>query len=456
MKSKVNKNFFLCFVIYISILLTLTSTWTNNILHIPAFVNKVNTILMYIPFALVIVVKLIQDVKEKRNIRGMPIECIYYLFALYYAVITGYRFLTGMEVKENLYYSIIFFGTIAFYLLLRSKKIRVSKSDLVANLLWVDLFLVLYRLCYCLIGTHFFQYPPININITSGAVALLTPFVGNWLINEGASKRDRILCWTALCGNLVVILTTGARAIFYLVVTVVVAILVFNLNNRKGILRAMASLLLGCLVVLILVLGDVGDVRYSIYRQTGLSLETMDFFGSNRHEPDGSTEPIVTEPIVTEPISTDDSEDALKHEAEEQASRSDYMRKYLIQCGIDQIKMNPLVGTGDVMYEYQLGNYRTIQSSHNFVIEVLVCYGTIGLVMIAVLFIALVIDTKLFVKSTRGARKHKEVLALTILFYFAFGFVQPVVFDVLICPLFVVIVAACREVLLEENIEGHE
>lgn len=434
-----NKAFFLFFMVYISMLSTMTSTWVNRVLQWPILINQILTVFIYLPFVLMIIVKLVGDLKEYRSIIKRPIECIYYLFAFYYAIITGYRLLNGMEVKENLYYSIIFFGAIALYLLIRSKKIKISQSELVTNLLWVDIFFVLYRLIYCLVGVHFIENPPVNINLTSGAVAILTPFVANWLINECSTKRDKALGWLILCSNIVVVLTTGARAIFYLVVVIVGVSFLCNLNNRKGLLRAVSAVLVGCLVVAFLAMANVGEVRYSIYRQTGLTISAVNILDSSAENPSDSTE---------------NSVDPQKQLAEEQFSRSDYMRKDLLQRGIEQVKLNPLLGTGDVAYECQIGDYKAIQSSHNFLIEAIICYGCIGLVIIAGLFITLIVDTKLFRRETRTKCKSKIVLILTVLFYFAFGFVQPTVFNYIICPLFVLIVAVCRKSLLELSVES--
>ena len=447
MKRSIDKKFFLHFMVYMSILMSVTSTWVTNVLHTPLLINQVFTAMIYLPFALLIFIKLVKDAKECRSILKKPIECIYYLFALYYTMLTGYRLLNGMEIKENLYYSVVFFGAIAFYLLIRSKKNKIPKSDFVANLVLADIFFLFYRLIYCLVGVHFIERPPVNVNITSGVVAMLTPFVGNWLINECSSKREKVLYWLVLCGNIVTVLTTGARAIFYLLIAIIGLLFVCSLNNKKGFLRVASSVLAGCLIITILAMTNTGNVRYSIYRQTGLTINAANIFDSKVEKPSSSTE--------NPSGSTEKPVDPQKELAEEKKYHSDSMRKALVQLGIDQIKLNPMFGTGDVTYEYQLGDYKAVQSSHNFLIETLICYGAVGLLIIAALFIALVVDTKLFARSIWVAWKQKVVLVLTILFYFAFGFVQPIVFSPIICPLFVFSVAMCRETVLEEYVENN-
>ena len=71
--------------------------------------------------------------------------------------------------------------------------------------------------------------------------------------------------------------------------------------------------------------------------------------------------------------------------------------------------------------------------------------------IIVSLFLAIICETKLFAKNNRGAWKQKLVLVQTIIFYFALGLVQPTVFDSIMCPLFVMAVAVCREQLHEQS-----
>jgi len=444
--KKVRENAFIIIFAYLALFQSLTSTWAVQVLHISQSLSRVFTLLVYAPFFVAICAKLVLDLYKLKKAFSKVSNWIYYIFALYYLGLSAYRFLNGMEVKENLYFSIVFFGAAAVFMLIRDGWIFMTRKQLNRNLLWIAAFFELYRLAYVLIGAQIFAKSPINVNLTSGIVALLLPFVGNMLIDRSLDKKKSWLPWLVFCGGLVVIATTGARALFALTAANVAVLLVVALIRRRGLLRLVTAAVLGCAIVVSLAVANVGQVRYALYRQTGAELSFIS--GSIATNPTTQPTEETTPEAPTEPSDQEENEDQLK--AQNQIGASDYMRKRLVQHGIKQIKENPLFGNGDVLYQYRLSNnYAPMQSSHNFIIEAMVCYGAIGFGMMAALFVALLIEAKLFERSALRRWNYKVTMLLTIGFYFAFGFVQPTVFDVFICPLFVLIVAACRKALGE-------
>lgn len=454
--KKVRENAFFIIFAYFALFQSLTSTWAVQALNIPQSLSRAFTMLVYLPFLVAICNKLVQDVLNIKRTFSAVSNWIYYSFVLYYLGLCVYRFANGMEVKENLYYSIVFFGAIAVYMLLRDGKIFMTRKQLDKNLLWIAAFFELYRLAYVLIGAQIFAKSPININLTSGIVALLLPFVANMLIDRSRDKKEFWLPWMVFCGGLVVIATTGARALFALTAVNVAVMLVVALIRRRGVLRIVMAAVLGCAIVVSLAVANVGQVRYALYRQTGVDLSAVSGSFETKPsttakpttEPEGTKAPVTATDPTNAPEAQPTDKDQLK--AQNQIDASDYMRKKLVQHGIEQIKENPLFGNGDVLYRYRLkGNYAPMQSSHNFIIEAVVCYGAIGLVMIAALFITLLVEAKLFERSALRRWNYKVTMLLTIGFYFALGFVQPTVFDVFICPLFVLTVAACSKALRE-------
>lgn len=461
MRSKHKNAMFLLFV-YFSIFQTLNSSWVTSVLHIPSAVSKVVTVLVYLPFALAVGYKALGDFKQIKTAFSNVSNWIYYALGAYYAAVTVWRLTTGREVQENLYFSIIFFGAVAIFMLLRDGKIKVSKQDLEKNLLYIAAFFILYRLAYVLIGCYFFEKSPINVNLTTGIVAFLLPFVANML--TCTDKKKSVFHWLVLCAGLAVVATSGSRALFALTGATMAVMLAVLLLKRKGVLRFVTAMAVGCAIVVTLMLANVGQVRYAVYRQTGVDFEAIINSFETRppqlptEAPTGAptdaptqapTEPseapteAPTEMPTATPVGVSPEQD--KTAAQEQIEASNWMRKRLTQRGIYEIEKNVLFGTGNVLYNYQLGpDYVVVQSSHNFVIEGLICFGAIGFAMIAALFIALLIEAKLFTKMARKHWNHTAVLVLSIGFYFAFGFVQPTVFDVFFCPLFLLLITAFR------------
>ena len=441
--KQIRKNQFLILFIYLAVFLTLSSTWLNEVIPFSDIYLKIFTVLVYMPFVAAIIWKLWADLKDIRKTVKSFINCIYYLFAVYYMIVTVYRFVNGMEVKENLYYSLIFFGAIAFYLMLCAGTIKLSKRELANNLLLISAFFILYRLMYCLFGARFFGNQPININLTSGVTALLLPYIGSLLADNKQSNCKKLLIWAVFCGSGIVVASTGARAIFILTVFNITILIATHLLDKPAVTRIISGALAGCFVVVMLAAMNVGEVRYSLYRQTGIGPSMWGGSGdTSTTETSGENSSTAT--------GTHKDPNNNQNAAQNQINASDRMRRDLLQRGIEQVKQNPLLGSGDVEYYYQVSEkYGFKQSSHNFIIETLICYGGIGLLMIAILFFAIIKETKLFAKATGKMWRHKIVLIQTLGFYFAFGLVQPVVFDSLICLLFVLIVAVCRNELKE-------
>lgn len=466
MKKLQDRGVFLLFV-YFSLLQSLNSSWVVQVLHIPAALSRCITVLVYLPFILAVGYKIFTDARKRKQAFSAVSNWIYYAFAIYYGALCVYRLGNGLEVKENLYYSIVFFGAVAIFMLLRDGVISVPRQELKKNLLWIAAYFVLYRLAYVTVGAHFFEKSPVNVNLTTGIVALLLPVLGQLLTD--ADRKKSWLPWGVLCASLVVIATSGSRAIFALMGALMAAMLLAALIRRKGVLRLVTAIAVGCAIVITLALANVGQVRYSIYRQTGIDFEAIRQSFTTTHpnaeqlaSDSGQTTPTQaptqaptaaptqapTEAPTSTPIGVSPEQD--KNAAQEQITASNWMRKLLVQRGIEEAKKNPLFGTGNVMYWYRLGeDYAVLQSSHNFLIEAIICYGLVGLMMIAALFISLLIEAKLFTKLALRRWNDTVTLLLIVVFYFAFGFVQPTVFDVFICPLFLLTVADYRNALIE-------
>lgn len=470
MKKLQSKMFFL-FYVYLGILATLRSTYVMEVISISMTLSRILTVAVYVPFVLAVGFKLFTDARDIKGAFKKVSNWIFYAFALYYLALCVYRYTYKMEVKENLYYSIIFFGAIAVFMLLQNGKLKLPKKELEKNLLWIAVFFIVYRLAYVLIGARFFERSPINVNLNTGVLALLLPFLGNQLTDPALGKKKTLLLWSVVVASIAVIATTGARALFLLTMVNVAAMLIIALIRRKGVLKMVTAIAAGVVIVVSLALMNVGEVRYNVYRQTGIDFSAIrNTFevkkptqataattpsaapteAPTQAPTQAQTVPAVTEQPTETPIGQSPEQD--KEAAKEQIHYSDRMRRHLVQFGIKKAKENPWFGNGDVMYWYQITEkYGFMQSAHNFLVEGIICYGIIGMTMIAALFISLLAEAKLFAKIALRRWNYTAALGLTALFYFAFGFVQPTVFDVFICPLFVLAVAACLNGLKEEQ-----
>lgn len=405
----------------------MTATWVAEVLLLPSIVNRMITVFVYAPFAAACGWKLYTDIVSFKKQKLDILSWMYYGFVLYYGIVTIVRLLTGAEIKENLYYSIVFLGAMAIYLQIKANRIRVSKDEFDRNLLLIVLYLVAYRIGYYFVGSIWFQKQPINSNLLSGSIGFLLPYIVTILCDKNSGKRMKIISGIAVTFSLVIITATGARAIFLLACMTLAVSLLCNIINVKGMLRLVGAVLVAACIISTLAFMNFGAVRYALYRETGFSVSTL--FPSNKEEkpkPEKNTE-----------------ENEVQNSALVQIDRSDNMRGVLVAQGVEEIRKNPLFGTGNVFFTYELNkDYTFQQTSHNFVIETMNCYGAVGLVFIAALFLVMLFGTGIFKKSSHCQWRLKVAMLLTIVYYFALGFVQPIVYSPMLCLLFVILMAA--------------
>ena len=362
MKQKFLKYRLFLIFLFISIWAALQSTDVNQALHLPLMLTRLPTLLSYLPFILFILWKVICDLKERKIVLS---DILYYAFGLYYVAVSVYRILNHMEVKENLYYSIIMFGSLAMCMQITAGRLSISNRDLIDNVIAVGIFVVLFRFTDRLVLQHYLAHPAINVNITTGVTALIIPFLFDACCEKEITKKQLLIRTLTLLASLVVIATTGSRSIFLLSILILIVMIVFRLKTGMIVKRILPVVFCSVVIVGAMAAMDIGDVRYSLYRET-----TLSFFSDKEDEPADNSGTTTTEPPVEVPPQNSGNVNQVQDSANQQTNRSDQMRSDLVKMGIEQIKLNPLFGTGDVEYRYRINEtYAPMQSSHNFIIE---------------------------------------------------------------------------------------
>lgn len=107
---------------------------------------------------------------------------------------------------------------------------------------------------------------------------------------------------------------------------------------------------------------------------------------------------------------------------------SDNLRKLMYEKGIKEASKNPLIGTGIVTFDFQMGGRIVHQSPHNFLIEGVLGLGIIGLILffwvIAYIIFEDLTKKELYKKWYHGIND-KLVVILTLAFLLAFSVTQP-------------------------------
>ncbi len=428
--------FFLVF--FISIWVSLASTSLNEQFRFSPLANQVFTLLLYLPFFLIILWKVISDCFA---FHVTKFNILYYIFGVYYVALSAYRFLSGGEVKEGIYYAVVLFGAFSLHALIIDKKLNLSNEDFSHNLFAILTYIVLYKVAVTFMEENVFGNPPINNLYSTSMLALLLPFMVSGLHEKKGLKTK--FCGALCCLSLVLILTCSSRAVVLLSAAVLIGLLLTFITSAT-VIKWMAVSFVSSLVLVSVLAGlNVGKVRYSLYREFNISFVLSDK-DTPTTPPSGTTSTTVTD-SPTEPSTQTQPEPSnpnnqLSNDTQEQINRSDAMRAALIKQGIQEVKKNFLFGTGDLYYTYDMG-YKTMeQTAHNFLIECLVCFGLIGTLMIFALLLSLLIDFGFF--SKKGIKNYKQWMFIVLIcfYYFAFGMAQPSVFNTLVCPTFVMVI----------------
>lgn len=404
--------------VYITLWTALASTPMNEVFHFPKIATQFFSLMLYVPFFLLILYKFVKDLQCFR-LHGANI--LYYLFAIYYVILSGVRLLNGTEVKESIYYTVVLLGCFALFLMLSDGVIRMSPEQYQRDLFAIGAYIIVLKLLFVFLEGGFFSLPPVNNLYSTSMLVMLLPFmVCGFQKNKGLRGR---LLWFAYWLSVALILVCSSRAITLLAFAVLGVSFFLILDKHWNWLKFLSGLLCAVLLVSLLAACNVGLVRRSLYRGFGIVI--------------GNTSDMQT----GTPNDGIEDEFEMQVNIDSQIDRSDSMRADLQKTGIAEIKKNPIFGTGDLYYTYDMG-YKTMeQTAHNFILECLVCYGALGLLMIGILLLLILIRCGFLQKPSRQSIAPAIGLLLVMLHYFALGFVQPSVFNTLLCPLFFILVA---------------
>lgn len=425
---------FILFV-YLTICTMLASTPVNELVDFPRLVQQGITLALYLPFFCVILWKLAEDL---RSFQVNAFNVLYYVFALYYGALTVWRFATHAEVKEGIYYSVVLFGAFAICALCRDKEWKLDLAQCRSNLIAIGVYTVIFKLVFTFLEGNVFSNPPVNNLYSTSVLVLLLPFLSQELRSAANRKTAGFFALTSF--SIALILICSSRAVVLLAIAVMAVLLITALVPPRALIRYLCALVSAALIVILLASFRVGEVQFSFYRALGVPVPTISF-------DTGSTD--AGESEKTEAEEKEKAE--VVYNAGVQVDKSDSMRSVLMQQGLAEFKENPLFGTGDLYYTYDLG-YKTMeQTAHNFLLECLVCYGLVGTVLVLLLLLALLWSCGFFRKESLGLWRSWLSVLLVLFYYFAFGMVQPSVFNTLVCPTFAIVMVYYGQLLWPEG-----
>ena len=432
MVEHIKKYKFFYLFVYISIWTAMASTPMNEVFSFPKIAAQAFSLLLYVPFLVMVIWKFVSDLKcLKLHVTNI----VYYLFAVYYVILSGYRLLTHGEVKEGIYYTIVLLGAFALFLQIRDEKTKISQDLFRKNVAMIAFYMIGLKLIISFLEGNVFSLSPINNLYSTSMLVMLLPFLFAGM-RDNTGKKE-FLYWLAFLLSIALILICSSRAITLLTFGILGVLFLFTLRSFHTAVKFVSAIACACLLVTIFATCNVGLVRRSLYRELSVMWPSSS----------GTTGVYRYDELTDEPIPDDVQ---MQNMVNSQVDRSDSMRSDLQAQGKAEFKKNPLFGTGDLYYTYDMG-YKTMeQTAHNFILECLVCYGIVGTAAIIVMLVSMLAQCGMLRKFTLQELSNRVFLLLVMLHYFALGMVQPSVFNTLLCPLFGLLLAYYGSLILPE------
>jgi hypothetical protein len=372
---------------------------------------------MYLPYVVAVVVKFFVDIKNKAVLIGT--NKLFYAFSIYYFIVSAYRIVSHGEVKESIYLFIVFLGSMAFLMLNTELKLNKDQT-LIYSLLAISIIILIYRFSLLGLVPSLFSCPPINTNVLSCILLILIAFFAYYLSVVSDNKQWFIA--SILILSLVLVFVSGARASFFLLLLVIVISFIILFIYKKRVAILFGSCVLTSILIVIILFG-VGfrDVRSSVSRELWIFnrfILTLDNEDTN-HVSSSNQERII-------------------EEQNQQISRSDIARKDLVEKGLQEIRKNPLFGTGNVYYEQRIREtYIANQTSHCFLIESMVSFGGVGTLLGFGLFFFII-----FSRLKKSKSNVKLFIILTIVSHLLYCLVQPLFFEPIVSFVFTLIISS--------------
>lgn len=445
--SFIKKYSLFLFILNLVFWTSLSSTNVQEIFQFSATTCQILSLFLYLPFAAVFIWKIIDDI---RGFKKTPFNFLFYLFVSYYFILSVVRLFLHYEVKENAYFIITLLGSIALYCQFADHRISLSIDEIKKNFIYIFGFTCIYKAIFTVFATgmfgvpRIFGNPPINNLYSTSVLVLLLPFVIDLVKDQKRFSFRNVLL---LLGALVLIALCNSRAIVILAFAIFFVLIIINIKKPALFLRCLFTFLCMVLIVGTMAVCKVKTVDYSLNRVLGSLISLEEDVIQEQPTPEPSAPPAQEQSSLNEPAqeltpqpTPNESFTQNNDTSDEQIKKSDSMRSDLLNQGITEVKKNILFGTGDLFYSYDMGYKVMEQTAHNFIVETLVSVGIIGFLLIALIILMMLIKGNFFKGIFSHEWQTKIAAFLAIIYYFAFGMVQPSVYNTLVCPIFFFVV----------------
>ena len=384
------------------------------------FPDKVDTIIIFMPhFILIIYGILLCLMYQKKNyypqMATKRLAIIITIFAVYYIFITGYRFASGGNAIQSLYTAIITFTSVILFFLIDAGIIE-RKNALTDLIIAVTLINILQIIIGWSKGS--IRLSPVlqNIMVYDTVMLFMAPcffYITQHLKELKLSKKWEILCWTNLLFSLVFITSSGSRSgMLIMAFSFVISMMINFKRKSKYLYKCFILYITAGIIMVFLYSFNIMDSRLGVTRNKLAFL----------NEPSNN--------IVTLEQPNEENDDAIKYEkfVKTSITSSDDVRGTLWDKSIKEIKKNPLLGTGTMLFEIEYFDGKLIQGSHNIILETSLAFGIIGMIfffiMISIPIIYIILPIIKFKMRSEWRAIFSYILSISTIFMMSM--VQPV------------------------------
>lgn len=254
-----------------------------------------------------------------------------------------------------------------------------------------------------------------NINIYLCFFIILIPTLLHTIkkSNElfvGYSKKINYIILTNIFVGTIISLLSGSRLVFILLPVV---FLTSYLNNYKVLFASTKKIFIFSLTLFItcfmLYLFNINDAKNSLSRSTNQIFDILNIFKNDSKSLSEDSVPVIVTNNITD---------------------SNTMRDMLWAKSIETIKHNIIFGQGkidveiDMIFQNDINHpVKFIQPSHNFVLEIWLCFGIVGLAI----YFAMILCLLYLVLFNNNLFTSKVNYILSLMAVYGFSFLQPLI-----------------------------
>lgn len=287
-------------------------------------------------------------------------------------------------------------------------KDMINKKIVDYVMLGLLLFLSLYQLVYLFKNDTIRSSPLLgNVNLYLAVLMIIIPYILFALKRNMDNKYYSILTYIAILLTYFLLPFSGSRSGFYIVLASLTFTLLLFIKyiSKKQIV----------ILISMLVIGLAGAFSMSYVTRNPLQLGSIS----------RATTIDLTWRINQSKIDKYDRSGILEDVG---GSRSDSVRSGLWKSSIENVKSDPIFGSGKLLTKAYIGDRRILdQYPHNFILEYIIAFGLIGApVYMYLLYSSVIEDIKYKIKNKKRIFDPK-ILCFTsqIIFLSVFSFFQP-------------------------------